>query len=440
MSKNRAIQGLRPFGLPLVTLSLILPLAPASAQKLLPASGDAKSSTATTIDQAALADQSAPAIAGATQTVDTAQADPERRREMAEETIPELAATGTAWTTAEAKSICQAIASLTKEAQQDANYNTLIACCHTIDDDLETRGEEFSEKQRAYIAGVYSWALGKRSKNLIQLADQMRLVKNLEQEAIILDRVTRDLDRAIARNASNHFNYLYRGVIHARRGQLGDARLDFDKVCELAPGKTAGWFNRAELNSFQGLWQAAADDYRQVLEIAATDQPALNGLGISQMRLDRPDEALACFEKLLAIQPDSSVALINRGDAACLLERWNQAFDDYQLAAKQDSHPLAYQRAAWLLATCPDNEFFKPETAKLLLEKAKDSLGETPLILSTEAAVLAASGEYSTAKERLERARALSEQQPVPMLLSRQLQAQAESYESESVYSTNGIQ
>jgi tetratricopeptide (TPR) repeat protein len=63
----------------------------------------------------------------------------------------------------------------------------------------------------------------------------------------------------------------------------------------------------------------------------------LLGKGQSLLNLDKPDEALACFEEVLALQPDHAEAFVKKGMALERLRKPDEAIQSYDRAIELDS-------------------------------------------------------------------------------------------------------
>ena len=88
----------------------------------------------------------------------------------------------------------------------------------------------------------------------------------------------------------------------------------------------------------QGNFPQAEEAYRKVLTDDTKNIAALHLLGVVMIQTKRPDEALASYDKALALKPDYAVALNNRGYALQELKRPDEALASYDkaLALKPD--------------------------------------------------------------------------------------------------------
>ena len=117
-------------------------------------------------------------------------------------------------------------------------------------------------------------------------------------------------------------------------------------------------------------------------------------------------EAQADFDLALRYSPTSAVAFAGRGDVHTAAGRWNQAGEDYRQAIKLDAKlGRAYRGVAWLMATCPEDQFRDRDLALQSAEKAIALDGESDwTYLDVLAAGQANAGRYGEAQATLEKA------------------------------------
>ena len=108
---------------------------------------------------------------------------------------------------------------------------------------------------------------------------------------------------------------------------------------------------RAELKSFEGTspsggnGECAAPSNRdsgaKSAELAGTYEPARIAELLSQahcmLDVDNPEAALVCFDKVLALEPDHSEALVKKGAALERLHKLNEAIECYDRAITVDA-------------------------------------------------------------------------------------------------------
>jgi tetratricopeptide (TPR) repeat protein len=131
------------------------------------------------------------------------------------------------------------------------------------------------------------------------------------------------------------------------------------------------------------------------------------------------DEAIALFEKSLAMSPDFAEAHHDLANALRKKGRYPDAIAHYEAALRIDPRSvLTLNNLGWLLATCADPSVRNGARAVEVAARA-DLLsgGEDPLILHTLGAAYAENGQFAQAIETAERALQLAEQQRKTILL-----------------------
>jgi len=73
--------------------------------------------------------------------------------------------------------------------------------------------------------------------------------------------------------------------------------------------------------------------------------------GLDRNALGRPEDALACFDRAIGIDPGHAAALAGRGDALCMLGRYQEAIRDFGEALRRDPacYPAVIGRATTFL-------------------------------------------------------------------------------------------
>jgi lipoprotein NlpI len=135
-----------------------------------------------------------------------------------------------------------------------------------------------------------------------------------------------------------------RGAAYALIGRDDLALADFALLLKLVPGDPDTLYYRAQIYARQGKYEAAVSDLGAVLAKTEDFESRLQRAGFLIM-LDRPDDALADLDKLVAATPDAPAALYNRGRAKQLKRDWAGAAADYTAAMKtRKDNPYAALR------------------------------------------------------------------------------------------------
>lgn len=96
---------------------------------------------------------------------------------------------------------------------------------------------------------------------------------------------------------------LEEGAVHMQNRAYAQARKSFDAAIERAPELAEAWNKRATLRYLQGDLDGSVQDIQRTLVLEPRHFGALSGLGLINLRLDRPEAALQAFEAALAVNP-----------------------------------------------------------------------------------------------------------------------------------------
>jgi len=194
-------------------------------------------------------------------------------------------------------------------------------------------------------------------------------------------------------------------VGHHQRGELAQAEVLYRSILAQAPGHFDALHMLGIVQCQRREFQSAADLIRQALDVDPRNSnkaAALANLGIALHELGRSTEALACFERSLALAPDNPETLYNRGNVLMALQRNDTALASYDraLAIRPDhatAHNnrgnalLALQRPAEALASFDRALASRPDladahnnraTAQLALQRPAEALASCDRALS----------------------------------------------------------
>lgn len=183
-----------------------------------------------------------------------------------------------------------------------------------------------------------------------------------------------DYNKAIGLKANFLAAFEGRAVAFLNQGKPMDAMKDINKVLSLSPGNLEFLDKRAQLKSEWSDYQGAIADYEAILKRQPKDdiarfgraqnleharryveaaqdyrlvmahsssrglqQMALNGLGVSLIRADKPGEARQAYDAFLAKHPKDAFVLVLRGEVYNLLEEFKKAVADFDKALKLDA-------------------------------------------------------------------------------------------------------
>jgi tetratricopeptide (TPR) repeat protein len=233
------------------------------------------------------------------------------------------------------------------------------------------------------------------------------------------DQATAHYEAGIALAPKSHWAYFNRGLLHLENGRPQRAAADFDRVLELRPGMTEAYFNRAlarlragrpadaladfshileteerpptrvflararvraQLGDREGQRQdleeglrreptddndclargvakyardpkGALADFEKALAFNPLSRMALqNQANVLAEKLGRPAEAIGVLDRLLTLYPDSVLALAGRGVLHARLGAREAALRDAQAALARDGSPATLYRVAGIYA------------------------------------------------------------------------------------------
>lgn len=114
------------------------------------------------------------------------------------------------------------------------------------------------------------------------------------------------------RSGDTRIDALYeRGVSEMNAGAAPAALATFNEIVRRKPDFAEGWNKRATVLYFMGRYKESLADCDQVMKRNPLHFGALSGYGQIYLQLDEQDQALAYFEKALAINPGMEGVALN---------------------------------------------------------------------------------------------------------------------------------
>ncbi len=309
---------------------------------------------------------------------------------------------------------------LSQSAQSESDYTRVIEICRVVlEQSVKADDARFAKK-------LMSWAHNRRGEAFLTLAE-LRADKRGEMEQLALD----DFEAATQVDPKNWRAWHNRGVSLGADQDYEQAIKDFDRVVTLNPQHADAWFNRAEMKLALKRHEPAARDYSAAIKLQPDDVVIYRRRALAYRRLERWYRVEADLTKAIELAPEHVKSRVDRGDVYVQLNQWKKAADDYRRSIEIDGQSImALSRAAWLMATCPVEDF---RNEALALEAARQAvqLEKEPHFrrLDVLAAALANAGLFDEAKQTVGKA---VEQAPVserPVL-----EARKRLYESREPY------
>ena len=290
---------------------------------------------------------------------------------------------------------------LSLEAKSIEDYTQIIDAC----DEAIQFGAKADKRQ--FARQLSSWAFNRRGQMHADIGEQ--------------DLSAADFQAALELNPRNWRAMHNRGVSFAQQGQFAEAFDDFNRVVQLNPRYAKAYANRATLYVQAKDLHSATKDYELAIQQDNQFATAYVGLGRVCHMLGRWDDAIESFNAAVEIEPNSPDIVCSRGDLQADMGNYGRALTDYARTIELDSEfAHAYRNGAWLLATCPDEEFRDPDNAVLGAQQALEySYGDRHVALDTLAAAYASNGQFEEAVATLNQAVEIAPQEAKLAYLAR---------------------
>jgi tetratricopeptide (TPR) repeat protein len=266
-----------------------------------------------------------------------------------------------------------------------------------------------SEALGQYLTRLQAWVLNRRGERYTERAAEA-LEGGDQRRALELDaKALEDYEASIALDSTRWKTLHNRGIAYALTGRPEDAVKDFTRVIQLKPNYVNAWFNRGELNYELGRYREAIADYSEAIRLKPDDAGFHTSRGHACFQQRDFSAAWEDYDVVVQLKPQNAVAIADRGEAYRAMGQWEAAANDFRRAIELDPHlARAYQSAAWLMATCPDERYRNPKLAVQAAEKAVAIQGDDYIYLDTLAAAYANDGQFTRAESTVSQAIALT--------------------------------
>ncbi|MCU0450879.1 MAG: tetratricopeptide repeat protein [Bernardetiaceae bacterium] len=159
------------------------------------------------------------------------------------------------------------------------------------------------------------WVAAQATNELLAKADQLSENGNAKEAVAIYSQV-------ITRDTRSVQAYHGRGWQHLSLGQYAEAIRDFTKVLDLAKGGYEAAYHGRGIANFQlGNLPEALSDYLKDTKLNPRDEVCQNNLGALYEKMGKYNEALAAYEKAIALKPDYRTAINNKNELINLMMR-----------------------------------------------------------------------------------------------------------------------
>jgi Tfp pilus assembly protein PilF len=179
-----------------------------------------------------------------------------------------------------------------------------------------------------------------------------------KDEVIPLDEAEAFYSARIKDNPRDHYAFFRRGTAHQELGNYQTALKDHNEAIRLNAANAPYYNNRAYCLSYLNEFEKALADYAKAARLDPKFAMAHYGQGYACNMLNKNDEAIPHYDEAIRLDARYVEAFINRGTSWSREGEYEKAQKDFSEALRLDpEEPLAHDRRAWLMATCPSAKF-----------------------------------------------------------------------------------
>ncbi len=293
----------------------------------------------------------------------------------------------------------------TKLVRTEDHVTSIVNGCRSV---LSERGR--SKLDRDYALSLLAWALNRRGEMRSDRASELVQQDKLSQADQLDRQAAEDFESAVKFAPDNwrtHHNF---AISLAMKGNYQRAVAELSRAIELKPDYANAHFNRGELHFEIEDYENAEKDYSTAISLNTQDPQYFNSRAHCRFMLERYGDALKDYQQAAESDRTNAAFHTDLADAFQYLGMWKDAAQAYQDAVAADNQfARAYQNAAWLMATCPEESLRNPQLSLAAAKKAIELSEPTSRGLDTLAAATAVSGDRSEAARIQQQAIALAE-------------------------------
>jgi tetratricopeptide (TPR) repeat protein len=217
-------------------------------------------------------------------------------------------------------------------------------------------------------------------------------------QVVALDKAEEYYAQFIKKKQDLAWAYNLRGWARAENGDLDGAIGDFTEALGLQPEPNV-YNNRGFVQVEKKAYDKALEDYNQAILLAPDCALLYVNRGKAHAAKSDWDKAIVDYNKAIRLDPKFAAAYRNRGLVWKAKNEFGEALVEFADARQLDpTFVPAYDSAAWLYATCSDENFRDGMKAVALAEKACELSGWIGSNeLTTLAAAYAARGDFDMA-------------------------------------------
>jgi tetratricopeptide (TPR) repeat protein len=244
-------------------------------------------------------------------------------------------------------------------------------------------------------------------KNPLPYAHRGELYRQKGDLQKAIDQLTKALEMA----PDSISTLLVRAGVYYEMKKSDKALDDIDAAIKLQPNLAQSHLMRVEVLAATDRVDQAITELEGLLKVAPGNVALLNRLESFYLVAGKPRKAIETASQIISKDSDNYPAIRFRADAYLNIGKHAEAIADFEkaLALKKDDESLL-NNFAWVLATSPDEKLRDgPRALKFATKAAEATKFETPHVLSTLAAAYAETGDYENATKWSEKAVELSQ-------------------------------
>jgi tetratricopeptide (TPR) repeat protein len=168
------------------------------------------------------------------------------------------------------------------------------------------------------------------------------------------DLAIKYLGAAIQTSPHDAQAYLHRGVAYFRKKDYDKAIQDFTEAIRLDPNNPTCYVRRGLAHDGKMESDEAVQDYTEAIRLEPNSPKTLILRAVAHTKLRQNSEAVKDCDQAIRLEPKNASAYVTRGIAHADEREYEKAVDDYTEALHlKPNFFLAYNKLAWLRATCP---------------------------------------------------------------------------------------
>ena len=167
-----------------------------------------------------------------------------------------------------------------------------------------------------------------------------------------------DFDQAIRLDPMDSSFRINRSTLWLARNEYDKALADLNEAVRLDPGDANSYTNRGGVWMVKGKISNALADFDTAIKLNPKDTTALNNRADIWLMKRQPDKALLDLNEAIRLDPAYALAFVTRGRVWWQKKQYGEALADFNAAILHNPNNAgAYDRLAWILATCPEAKY-----------------------------------------------------------------------------------